>query len=191
MFVFDIETLGVESTTVILSAAIIHFDPTEKPDYDKLLADSLFVKFDAKEQIEQYKRTITKSTIDWWAGQHSAVRKMSFDPDPIKDLPATEAFAKINDYMKRFPNYDKCVVWARGSLDQMAIDSLARKVGVPEITRYNLWRDVRTAIDCLYDGNNGYCDVDHPTFKSYDVVKHNPIHDAALDVMQLLYGKTK
>jgi len=27
MFIFDVETLGVESNAVILSAALIHFDP--------------------------------------------------------------------------------------------------------------------------------------------------------------------
>ena len=30
MYMFDVETIGVESTSVILSAAIIGFDPNDK-----------------------------------------------------------------------------------------------------------------------------------------------------------------
>ena len=30
MFMFDVETLGVESTSVVLSASIIHFDSNDK-----------------------------------------------------------------------------------------------------------------------------------------------------------------
>jgi hypothetical protein len=93
------------------------------------------------------------------------------------------------NYMSKFANADKQTMWARGSLDQMAIDSLAVRVGMQEITGYNVWRDVRTAVDILYGTTNGYVDVDHPLFKRHEVIKHHPVHDCALDAMQLMYGK--
>ena len=64
MFIFDTESLGVESNAVVLSAALIHFDPEMRPTYDDLLEDACFVKFSAKEQIDMG-RTISKSTLQW------------------------------------------------------------------------------------------------------------------------------
>ena len=45
MFIFDVETLGVESNAVILSAALIHFDPEQKPNYQKLLDQYPFLSY--------------------------------------------------------------------------------------------------------------------------------------------------
>lgn len=188
MFIFDVETLGVESNAVILSAALIHFDPEKQPTYQDLLDDACFVKLNAKDQIERLKRTVDMGTIEWWKNQHEYTRSVSFD---IKsnDLLAEDAITTLHNYMNKFPNANKQTMWARGSLDQMAIDSLARKLSFQTITDYNLWRDVRTAVDILYGTINGYCDVDHPQFKRHEVIKHHPVHDCALDAMMLMYGK--
>jgi hypothetical protein len=188
MFMFDVETLGVESTCVILSAALIHFDPEKRPTYQDLLDNACFVKFDVKEQL-QLGRTSSKSTLDWWKGQHEYVRKVSLEPSR-EDMSVENGLLKFYKYMGQFPNQFKQTMWARGSLDQMAIDSLAVRVGLEEITGYNMWRDVRTAIDILYGTTNGYVDVDHPLFKRHEVIKHHPVHDCALDAMQLMYGKS-
>lgn len=188
MFLFDIESLGVESNAVVLSASIIHFNPEEKPDYEKLLADACFVKLNAKDQVERLKRTVDKGTLDWWSEQHEYVRSVSFDPKP-DDLLAEDALEVLRDYMAKYPDANKQTMWARGSLDQMAIDSLAKKLDVDPITGYNMWRDVRTAVDIMYGTVNGYVDIDHPTFQRHNVIKHHPTHDCALDAMQLMYGK--
>ena len=188
MFVFDIESLGVESNSVVLSVGMVYFNPADEPSYEDLIKNSLFVKLDSKDQIDRLNRTVTKSTLEWWAGQHKYVRECSFDPKP-DDLKAEEALDKIYQYMAQYPNADKLTMWARGSLDQMAIDSLARRCDKPEITHYALWRDVRTAVDCLTGSTNGYCKVVHPTFGSHNVIKHHPVHDCALDAMMLMYGE--
>jgi hypothetical protein len=75
-------------------------------------------------------------------------------------------------------------------MDQMVIDSLAKKLDMQPITEYNMWRDIRTAVDLLTGSSNGYCDVDHPLFNRASVIKHHPVHDCALDAMMLMYGKT-
>jgi len=187
MFIFDVETLGVESNAVILSAALIHFDPQEQPTYQDLLDSACFVKFNAKEQAEMG-RTISKSTLDWWKEQHEYTRKVSFDPSR-EDMTAENAIKTLQNYMAKFQNADKQTMWARGSLDQLVIDSLCVKLGLQEITGYNMWRDVRTAVDILYGSTNGYVEVEHPLFKRHEVIKHHPVHDCALDAMQLMYGK--
>ena len=65
MFVFDVETLGVESNAVVLSAALVHFDPEQRPDYQTMLDGACFVKFKAKDQIERLKRTVDIGTLEW------------------------------------------------------------------------------------------------------------------------------
>lgn len=102
---------------------------------------------------------------------------------------AEDAMKVLHNYMNKFVNATNQTMWARGSLDQMAIDSLAKKLDMQPITGYNMWRDVRTAVDLLSGSSNGYCDVKHPTFDRAQVIKHHPVHDCALDVMMMLYGK--
>jgi len=188
IFIFDIETLDTESSAVVLSAALIHFDPEQKPDYAKLLGDALFVKFNAKDQITRLKRTASISTLEWWTNQHHYARSVSFDPSS-EDVTAEDGMTLLHNYMNKFPDSQKQTIWARGSLDQMAIDSLAVKSGSLPLTNYARWRDVRTAVDILYGTNNGYCDVEHPTFNRTEVIKHHPVHDAAYDALMLMYGK--
>lgn len=187
MFMFDVETLGVESTTVVLSAAMIHFDPEQRPTYQDLLDGACFVKFSAKEQFD-VGRSASKSTLEWWKSQHEYVRKVSLEPSR-EDMTVKNGMQKFYDYMAKFQNAKQQTMWARGSLDQMAIDSLAVKFGLEEITGYNMWRDVRTAVDIMFGTTNGYVEVDHPLFERHNVIKHHPVHDCALDAMQLMYGK--
>jgi hypothetical protein len=189
MFIFDVETLGVESTSVVLSAALIHFDPEKQPTYQDLLDSALFVKFDSKDQIQRLKRIIDKDTLEWWSKQHEYTRKVSFDVDE-HDVSAEAGIKLLHEYMKKFPKAHGQTMWARGSLDQLVIDSLCKKVDMEPITNYNMWRDVRTAVDILCGTTNGYCEVDHPNFDRAAVIKHHPVHDCALDAMMLMYGKT-
>ena len=190
MFMFDIETLGVESTSVVLSAALVHFDPEKRPTYQDILDNTCFVKFNAKDQIQRLKRTVDSGTLEWWQNQHEYIRNLSMAPSST-DVIAEDGFTILHNYMNQYKDANKQTMWARGSLDQMAIDSLAKKVDCIPITGYNMWRDVRTAIDIMYGTTNGYVDVDHPLFKRHEVIKHHPVHDCALDAMQLMYGKAK
>ncbi len=187
MYMFDIETIGVESTSVILSAAIIRFDPNDKErTYNQYLDDALFVKLSVEDQVTNYNRTIDKSTIEWWSKIHPAIRQVSFVPTET-DLLADVAISKLRNYIK---DADKSTFWSRGSLDQMCIDSLCKVVGVDLLAPYNSWRDVRTALDCLCETTkNGYCDLNIPFDKGANVIKHHPVHDCAYDIMQLVHGK--
>lgn len=188
MFLFDIETLGVESNAVVLSAALIHFDPEKRPTYQDLLDNACFVKLNAKDQTKRLGRTVDLGTLEWWQNQHEYIRSVSFDPNST-DILAEDAITILHNYMNKIPNAQKQTMWARGSLDQMAIDSLAKKLDMQPITSYNMWRDVRTAVDLLYGTTNGYVEVEHPLFNRAAVIKHHPVHDCALDAMQLMYGK--
>lgn len=186
MFCFDVESMDTGERCVVLSAGIIAFDRDSTPE--SMLRDSLFVKFDAKEQAREFKRTIDKGTMEWWNKQSIYCKKKSCLPS-TSDVDAKTGIQQIKDFMSKFDPNGKAIVWVRGSLDQFAIDSLADDAGIEYIAGYNVYRDVRTAIDVLYGTGNGYCQIDYDGFNRDDYAKHDPVNDCLIDAMMLLYGK--
>jgi len=208
MYMFDLETLGVESTSVVLSAAIIAFDLAEteyevdvNEEYQHLLEKARFVKFDVKEQMKHYNRGSDKGTMQWWADQPELSRLKSFKPY-ADDLAAAVGIEEIYKYcsflhgdsektieQKRTVLDKSTIFWQRGSLDQLVFDSLCRVVfpDRPPIVQWNNWMDVRTAIALSKNSaKNGYCRIKDFDFSK--VVKHDPVHDCAYDIMQLKHG---
>lgn len=188
MFCFDIETLDTESSAVVLSAAIVYFDGKEKLSYQQSLDRTLFVKFNVVDQIKRLKRTSSKDTLEWWSKQPEYVRDQSIKPKPT-DYLVEDGIGKIIQYMNQYEKPRDQVMWARGSLDQVVIDSLCKSVDMSTISKYYVWRDVRTAVDILYGTTNGYCKVSHPEFNKDLVIKHIPYHDVAYDSMMLTQGE--
>ena len=50
MFIFDVETLGKQSNSVILSMACIHFNPDEQPSHTELKQSAFFAKLEVSDQ---------------------------------------------------------------------------------------------------------------------------------------------
>ena len=191
MFIFDVETLGKQSNSVILSFACIHFNPDDTPSHAELKQNAFFAKLNVADQIQRLKRTSGKSTIEWWVKQCENVRNKSFKPLPSDEI-FEDAYERLREWAKS-KNDNKCWVWARGNLDQLVIDDIEEQLGIEPVFKYERWRDVRTAVDFLYGTTNGYVKVNVPPWvESFDpslhITKHNPIDDCAYDIMQLLYG---
>jgi len=184
---FDIETTDVESTAAVLSIATIEFTLEEIPNYRSLLERAVFVKFDAKEQIQKYKRTVDPATMEWWSKRSQIVRDVSLKPKPT-DFSVLEGLETLRtaSNCNSDPNKNHDVMfWARGGLDQVVFESLCRSVGQTAFTHYSNWRDVRTAIDLVVGGAvKGYVEV--PGLPQDIVHKHDPRADCAYDIMQLL-----
>lgn len=186
MFVFDVETLGKRSDSVILSMAAIYFDPDAKPTWHELVNSAFFVKLDAQDQMKRLHRSTTKSTMEWWAKQCEHVKVKSFKP-ATSDVTFEYGYEMMREWAASKKD-DKCWVWARGNLDQLVLDDIEEQIGLKPIWPYARWRDVRTAIDFLTNSTNGYCQVPNFDSQAY-VIKHDPIHDCAYDAMQLMYGE--
>lgn len=188
MFMFDVETLGKESNSVILSMAAIYFNPEDKPTPQELRDNAFFVKLDVADQIKRLNRKVGKTTMQWWSKQCDNVRRKSFNPSS-EDVRFEDGYEAMRQWAKS-KNDDKCWVWARGNLDQLVLDSMEEQLEIDSIWKFARWRDVRTAIDFLYETNRGYCEIDYPGFDpSLHITKHNPIDDCVFDVMMLIYGK--
>ncbi len=184
MFMFDVETMDVESTSVILSAAIIKFELDDKKSFQNYVDDACFVKFDVNQQVRDHKRTMTKETINWWKRQSEIARQVSLVPSD-DDMNAKDGLTVIKNYINKNGG-SNTLFWARGSLDQMVIDSLCKSAGVELLANFNKWRDVRTAVDLLATNSvEGYCKVKN--FNMDSVLKHDPRQDCALDIMMLLH----
>lgn len=183
---FDVETLGVESTAVVLSIGIIQFEENNKFTFDQLVEGACFVKFNVEEQLRKYKRSTTKSTLEWWAKQAEIPKRKSFIPNKELDLSLEDGLKKIESYIEFLEGVsNKPKFWQRGNLDQSCYDSLYRSLGKEPLIPYNDWFDVRTALTFLYDETKfGYRPL-----KNFDpfahVIKHDPVHDCAYDILQL------
>ncbi len=193
MFFLDIESTGIESTTAILSLAMIHVPDGTPRKAIELMDDYIFVKFDVKDQIERFNRTVDLGTIDWWKKQSEQARLKSFDRNPDLDMKTEDGLDILDAWIKRHKDYNKDLVWIRGTLDQMALDSLYGALGRKPTFNYNVYRDMRTAIDLLYpDSNGGYVEVDSSLCEEFDQfqwIPHDPLHDIVRDSAMLLYGK--
>jgi hypothetical protein len=193
MYMFDIETTGKQSTSAILSFACIHFDADEELTHEELRKRAFFVKLDAKDQIKRLKRSITKSSLEWWAKQCENAKKKSLYPSN-NDVKLEDGLEMFRQWAKQFDDYNKSWVWARGNLDQLVLDSVEEQLQIQPILTYNRWRDVRTAIDFLYNVDSGYIEVETPPWmEKFDpalhITKHDPVDDCIYDIMMLKYGK--
>lgn len=196
MYFLDIETLGVSSETVILSVALLYFDEkVEGHTWESLYDSTYFVKLSVRDQVENYNRVVDKDTIAWWKNQGDLTREKSFTPKK-SDLSAKEGISQLQQYVRdksKFPK--KELVWVRGSIDQVALDSLFKAVvGQERLFPFWNYRDIRTFVDFNTEtGARGYAEIDperYPgTWNKDIVVKHNPIDDVVLDCLQLIYGK--
>lgn len=186
MFILDIETLGVESTSVVLSLAVCHVTP-DTDTYQKMLDNSIFIKFSMKEQIAAG-RTVDQDTCAWWDRQAEIVKEASLYPKDT-DLSVFLGIGSLRVWLKE-QGLGSSSVFSRGALDPLGLDSLCRTFDVKCPVRYNKFYDVRTAIDFTYDSAvDGYVEVDSPGFETSMVIKHHPVHDCAYDGMMLTYGK--
>lgn len=181
-YIFDIETLGKESTTVILSAAIVYVDFSGDFTYEELIDNSIFVKFKVNEQLKAG-RTYDKDTINWWESRPDDVKKKSITPND-SDVSVIDGLKTLRDY---YSKNKSDMIWIRGSLDSLAIDSLASSFKVDPIAPWWNYRDVRTAIDLLKEtSKRSYCDI--PNFDKSKVIKHDPVHDICYDAFMMKYG---
>lgn len=187
MFVLDIETVDIESTSAILSLAVTHVTDSTN-DYQSLLDNSIFIKFDLADQLAA-NRTTSKETLDWWDRQAEIVKETSLYPSK-KDISVSEGNKVLKKWLDTHDFKDSDVIFVRGFLDSLCLESLFRKFDLPQLVRYNQWLDVRSVISVLYENSvYGYVEVDHPTFNEGLVIKHHPVHDCAYDAIMLKYGK--
>lgn len=178
--IIDIETLGFASDCVVLSlgATVFTFETDRPNDYNQYVLDGFYAKFDAREQVTKYGRSMDDDTIEWWRKQPEDARTVT-KPSP-DDVSLLDGMDQLNSWI-RASGYDwrNSFVWSRGTyFDFPKLEHIYNQIGVKPA--YNGWkiRDTKTYCDVLTGGNSG---LYHPKVTPAEFVHHHALHDAALD----------
>jgi hypothetical protein len=129
----DIETLGVDVDTPVISIGAVFFD-VEK----KLLGPTFYMALDVDEQIKRGRKP-TGSTIKWWLSQADAAKRVFNE----KAKPTAEVLQTFALWMKA--NNSKAHVWGNGStFDVSIMDHLFKMYGLESPWSYSKVMDLRT-----------------------------------------------
>jgi hypothetical protein len=131
----DIETLGTERNSIILTIGAIKFDRVNDSFNEE------FYKRVSIDSCKQYGMTFDKSTMDWWNKQSKEVRDEAFYATPREDiltvLKALSVF--IGEGNK---------VWSHGScFDIVMLEDIYKKCKLPVPWKFWNIRDTRTLYD--------------------------------------------
>ena len=189
-YVFDLETLGQQKNAVVVSAAFLAFDFTEKKTFEELLADTFYVKFSITDQKQNHGRTTDKSTIEWWMKQDHEVKK-ELAPSKL-DKTVGEASEAILEYLAsrgiHNGNSKKVFRFCRGQdFDIPILESLMASAKYELPGAFYNSRDIRTFVSAVIMDLNTttiYKDnVEYKTLKGFK--KHDARHDVAKAVLEM------
>lgn len=134
----DLETLDTSPSATVLTLGAVKFDPyTANEPY----AD-LYLKLDLDEQ-DQMKRTVSDSTVAWWATQDPKIQEDAFSPDGRVSI--NDALDQLNRWLVGVDQ-----IWAQGyGFDVTMLEDIYRQTSRP--IPWNFWqvRDSRTLLGIL------------------------------------------
>lgn len=167
----DLETLGTERDSVILSLGAVKFDRNKI--YED---DGLYLQLKWQDQLDNG-GTVTEGTIRFWLGQPAASRDAILSRNNA--LSPNEAISVLNAwFLKSIHKPKNCGVWAKGpTFDLSLLEDLYSRQGL-ERPPWPYWaeRCVRTAL--LMPGVDT---IKRPK----DMTEHHPFYDAVYQAMQV------
>lgn len=184
--IFDFETISTDRINgCVISMAMLSFSMNRFESmpytYKELLDNTKFIKFDVQDQVKNYKRSVDKETVDWWAKQPKEAQKQLAPSKEDKSISELFSFWTLNK-----PTNLKRVFSRGNAFDPIVLDYILKQTGIPPDSAYNFWeiRDTRSFIEGLTYGSN----IDNrfiPTGLDKYFVAHNPRHDIVMDVMRM------
>lgn len=183
--IYDFETLSQDPRRgVVTSFAMLTFSEKryiENPyNYEELLDSCKYIKFDVQDQVENFNRSVSRETVEWWNSQGSEAKKQ------IK--PSKNDVSIIEFYDWIIGNVDCKDIkksYTRGNtFDPMFLDHLMKQMNKPVPFHWKTIRDTRSMIDGMSFGmdlSNGFMPGDLVS----KFVKHDPRHDITMDVMRM------
>jgi hypothetical protein len=129
----DLETLGVDPNSVILTLGALKFDPnsSENPYQE------MYFRVDVDSQTEMG-RKVDNNTLDWWGKQPTEIFEEALgEKDRIS----------VEDMLKRINKFavGVDVFWCQGPLfDYAILQDIYRQMGIPAPWQYWQIRDSRT-----------------------------------------------
>lgn len=205
-FMIDIETIGDDSYAGILSIGIVPFNldgSDSNVTIEELRERSYYRKFDIVDQLKNLKVSKKTDTINWWKEQDEDVKKRSILPSE-EDVKIGDEWFKMKEWIYSQCNKYEVMFWQRGCFEQHILQGMNDLLGNTVYDRidngfFSRWMEVRTALRLLH--GNDYCKnfnkkgtliVDYPDWenKCKQFKKHDPVSDAMIDVIYLLYARS-
>jgi len=131
----DLETLGVEPDSVIMTLGAVKFDPFSEVEPHT----PLYLRCDVEEQTETYGRRIDDNTLAWWSKQSQEIQDEAFG-DEHERVTCDDLAKKLNKW---------CVgldyIWCQGpTFDFTILQNFYKNIKKP--CPWNYWqiRDSRT-----------------------------------------------
>jgi hypothetical protein len=181
--ILDFETLGQRPSTVVTSFALLSFTESRyvknSYSFQELIKSVKYIKFDVEEQVNKYHRTLDPDTIKWWSEQSSTAKAQ------IKPRPDDVSIDKLYQFL--IDNIDLAChkkMYSRGNtFDPIILDSILASCGKVNPMHWGSVRDTRSMIEGMSFGFPIKNDFIPDNITGF--IKHNPIHDIALDVMRM------
>lgn len=161
----DLETLGTQPGSVILSIGAVLFDPKPKGEGDLILGKEFYCVVGQPTCIAAG-LTVDQSTLDWWEKQSEEARTvLAQSQDPAQSISLTKSLTQLAAFI---PLGAK--VWSNGAnFDQPLLDVAYNKTGIVLPWKYWNSRCYRTIVAM------------HPNEKALRPVNacaHNALEDA-------------
>lgn len=129
--VVDIETLGTDPDTVVLSIGAVRMVG------DRVTDDTFYVTIDYERQIKDG-RSVTGSTLKWWMDQRSEVRAEAMKAE----LPPGRA---VSQFLEWLGKEEYTFIWGNApSFDMAILSSLFKDHGAEAPWTHQQERDIRT-----------------------------------------------
>ena len=134
----DIETLGTDPDSIILTVGAVKFDPYSLHEpYDKV---TWKLDIDAQEALG---RQTSDSTLEWWAKQDPEIRERAFSEDGRISI--DEFFKEFNRYLTGMKG-----IWCQGpQFDMVMIEDLYRQKLHHTSWKYWQVKDSRTLFSLM------------------------------------------
>ncbi len=135
----DLETLGVEPDSVIMTLGAIKFNPFT----DDEPHTPLYLKCDVEEQSEKLNRTIDDNTLAWWSRQPKDIQEEAFgDHNRV-------AMDQLSKQLNKWCN-GLDYIWCQGpTFDFVILQDLYKNIGKPVPWNYWQIRDSRTLFSMM------------------------------------------
>lgn len=191
--IYDYETLSQDRINgVVVNLAVLAFDTdtftSAKPfQFQELLQRVRCIKFDVRDQVETYSRTISKDTLAWWK-QQGDVARQQLKPVLDRDRPISDTLAFLEEHFAPLKSYK--YVFTRGNtFDPFFLASTLAHFDQGDPFNWWAYRDTRSVIDGMTWGSgidNRFMPPE-PEGLAEQFIAHDPAHDIALDVLRLQY----
>lgn len=172
---YDIETLGTEPGSIILSAGLLTFDMHALNTFEELVNQGTEIILDIDSQREAG-CVENKSTLKWWEQQGEAAQRVLY---AAFRTPVREFYTVMQDRLNLTPFDTQRLEWfARGpTFDMVLTEVMFKKFNLTPFWKFWLVRDSRT----WFDAKGLTLEQVKVIPEFAGMIPHNALHDAAWD----------